>query len=77
MQKKQPKLSHRNRKNTMKKLYSHYLETRIRQHVLANEAQAAAQRSGTRLLSAIHPDSVLWRPIVAKTPSSSATRWIE
>ncbi len=63
----------------MKKLYSKFAESRVKQYLFGHETNASAgQNQNTeRHLTTIPSGTFSWQSISARTPAPTATRWIE
>ncbi len=70
----QTKLLKSNRRKNMKKLYSKFVESRVKQYLLSHGEEHP--RLSDRHLSLVRPGTVQWQPILAKLPAT-ATRWVE
>ena len=67
------------RKQTMKKLYSKFAESRVKQYLFSHEASASTgqNQNPERHLTTIPAGSFSWQSISARTRAQATTRWIE
>ncbi|MDE1170078.1 MAG: hypothetical protein PW734_02535 [Verrucomicrobium sp.] len=56
----------------MKKLYSKFVESRVREYISSHEPAAP------RALSVVRPEHVLWQPIVVRSAAAAhPSLWVE